>query len=309
MIEKYDLEILLKKYGINASKVIGKNKNILTYGEYVDIDRVLNYLINELKINASHIEKCPSIMYLNVNDIKKNVEFLKSKKIHFSNIESCLHVLSTDADQLMETYDYVEKNYGVNAIEKITSILRVSMSKIIAIESLNIPNISKNDILCISAGRNDTLEIAKIIHSSEFKTHPELFTSQTLAHAKLEDIRKLLSLQYFKEEKYRRLLTPSLLALSKSIIKKLPELFKIASDYGIDDFITITYLLKSPSQVYAIINYLNDNNIPLITDDNKLNPLFSYQPGALKKKYNIDLKELMRKYPFQLNYKEKGNVK
>ena len=39
MIEAYTLESLLKKYGIDATKVINKNNNILEYGEYQDIDK------------------------------------------------------------------------------------------------------------------------------------------------------------------------------------------------------------------------------------------------------------------------------
>ena len=43
--------------------------------------------------------------------------------------------------------------------------------------------------------------------------------------------------------------------------------------------------------------YLNDNNIPLIEND-KLNKVFGKQPGVLKKKYGIDIKEQMLKYDF-----------
>ena len=42
--------------------------------------------------------------------IEKNVNFLKSRRIRFSNIETCLHVLSTDSKQLSDTYEYVEHN-------------------------------------------------------------------------------------------------------------------------------------------------------------------------------------------------------
>ena len=51
MIDEFTLEILLKKYGLDISKVLKKSTNILTYGEYVDIDKALNYLINVLNIN------------------------------------------------------------------------------------------------------------------------------------------------------------------------------------------------------------------------------------------------------------------
>ena len=113
---------------------------------------------------------------------------------------------------------------------------------------------------------------------------------------------------YFKEEKYKHLLTSSLLAKAKTVIKKLPILFEIAMNFEIENYITTNYLLKSPSQNYAIISYLNYNNLPFIMD-NKLNAMFAYQPGVLKKKYNIDLKEIMEMYPLPLKYKEGEKVK
>ena len=296
MIEEYTLRSLLEKYNINTDKIINKNNNILTYGEYQDIDATLNYLINELEIDRSNIEKCPSILYRNVGDIKANVNFLKDKKVKFEDVETCLHVLSTDSQQLVNTYDYVEKNYGIDVINKTTSILRVTKLRIISIENLNILLKNKNDVISVSIGINSIEEIQEIINSKEFKEHPELFTSTTLAHAKLKEIQALLELPYWKDEKYRRLLTSSVLANSKSIIKKLPVLFKMAEDYDIDNYLNVSFLRKSPSQNYALINYLIDNDMPLVIDY-KLNSIFSYQPVVLKKKYNIDIKQLMQDYP------------
>lgn len=325
MIEEYTLKSLLEKHNINADKLIYKNNNILAYGEYQDIDATLNYLINELEIDRSNIEKCPSILYRNVGDIKTNVNFIKDKKVRFEDVETCLHVLSTESHQLTSTYDYVEKNYGIDVINKITSILCVPKYRIISIENLNIPLKNKNDVISISIGSNSIEEIQDIINSKEFKEHPELFTSTTLAyaklkdiqdiinskefkehpelftstvlaHAKLKDIRALLELPYWEDEKYRRLLTSSILAKSKSMIKKLPVLFKMAEDYGIDNYLNVNFLRHSPSQNYALINYLIDNDILLVIDY-KLNSIFSYHPGVLKKKYNIDIKQLMKEYP------------
>ena len=143
-----------------------------------------------------------------------------------------------------------------------------------------------------------TLEdIQKIIQSKEYQEHPELFTSEVLANAKLEDIQKLLQLPYWVDEKYERLLTSSVIANSKSMIKKLPNLIKLAEYYEIAEFINYSYLKNSPSQNFALINYLLENNIPLIVN-NKLNPLFLRTSGVLKKKYSIDLKVEMLKYDF-----------
>ena len=140
-------------------------------------------------------------------------------------------------------------------------------------------------------------DIQKILQSKEYQEHPELFTSEVLARAKIEDIEKLLQLPYWVDEKYERLLTSSVIANSKSMIKKLPNLIKLAEYYEIDEFINFGYLKSSPSQNFALINYLLENNIPLIVN-NKLNPLFLRTSGVLKKKHGIDLKVEMLKYDF-----------
>lgn len=309
MIEGFELTKLLEKYGLNIENILNNNDNILTYGEYKDIDVTLDYLINELKINKIYIEKCPSILYRSVREIKDNVKFLKEKDIKFSNVESCLHVLSTNSNQLVDTYNYVEKYYGIESINKVTSVLAVPIEKIVGIENLNIPNIKKNDIISISVGRNSVDDIKRIINSKEFKEYPELFTSTTLAYSNIEDIRLLLDLPYWQEEKYKKLLTCSIVAKSKVMIEKLPILFKMAEEYDIDEYLTTNYLLHSPSQNYALINYLIDNEMPLIIfnakKEGKLNPIFNKAPGVLKNKYNIDIKELMIKYPYNEDIKIK----
>ena len=151
-------------------------------------------------------------------------------------------------------------------------------------------------------------EIQKIIQSPEFKEYPELFTSQTLAHAKLEEVQELLKMDYWNDDRFKNLLTSSIVAKSKSMLIKLPILIEIAEKYQIDKYLNTSFLLFSPSQNYALIQYLNDNNVSLIIDG-KLNPIFGKQPGVLKKKYNIDLKELMKKYPMPENMKEGIKIK
>ena len=420
MIGQYTLMMLCEKYGISSDKLVNKNNNILTYGEYQDIDSTLDYLVNILKISSNNIEKCPSILYRNVNNIRENVNFIRKCNIHFSNIESCLHVLNSEPFELKMTYKYVKENYGLDIINRITSILSVPKDKIENVEKLNIPFINKNGNLSVAVGiewgstnleeiqkiiqspefkehpemftsttlayakleeiqniiqsqefkehpemfTSTTLahakleEIQKIIQSQEFKEHPELFTSQTLAHAKLEEIQNIIQSQEFKEhpelftsetlahakleeiqkiiqsqefkehpemftsttlahakleeiqellqmdcwndKRYSGLLTSSIVAKSKSMISKLPFLFRLAEENNIDNFLNTSFLLSSPSQNYALIQYLKENNLPLIIDG-KLNPIFGKQPGLLKKKYNIDIKVLIQKYKYEEN--------
>ena len=370
MIGEYTLKILCDKYNISSESVINKNNNILTYGEYLDIDKTLNYLINELKVSKKNIEKCPSILYRNVSAIKKNIDYLKQQNVSFSSIESCLHVLSTEPIDLKDTYKYIEENYGIEAINKNTSILSCNKDLIIKVEKLRL---DKSWNLAIAVGidfgystlekvidiinseeykehpelfTSQTLAYAKIkdikellhseeykeypelftsttlahakikdikdiLHSEEYKENPELFTSETLAHAKIEDISTLLQMPYWSDIRFKHLLTSSVLAKAKQMINKLPVLIKIAEYYEIDEYLTTSFLLVAPSQSFALINYLNDNNIPLIINE-KLNSIFGKQSGLLKKKYGIDIKEQMKKYDlskFDFNEKNRSKVK
>ena len=448
MIGEYTLEMLCNKYNLSNDKLIKKNRNILDYGEYKEIDETLNYLINKLRIQPENIEKCPSILYINVNQIVNNINFLKEQKINFSEIESCLHVLSTEYKQLIETYNYVESNYGLQAINKNTSILSCPIKIILSVENLNLnrdfnlpistsiyfgattleeiqkmlhskeyeehpelftsttlARITLEDIQKILHSKEyedhpelftsttlafatlediqkilhskeyeehpelftsttlafatlediqkilhskeyeghpelftskvlahakiediqkllhskeyeehpelftsttlafATLEdIQKILHSKEYKAHPELFTSTTLSFAKIEDIQKLLSMDCWNDERYKKLLTSSVVARSKSMILRLPILFNLAEEYGLTDYLNTSFILVSPNQNYALIKYLEENNLKLIIDG-KLNPVFGKAEGLLKKKYNIDIKTCMKKYPLEeVNY-------
>ena len=478
MIGEYTLERLCKKYNLSTDKLVKKNNNILVQGEYLEIDKTLNYLVNVLGISSRNIEKCPSILYRNVAEIENNVKFLKQNHIRFSDIESCLHVLSTKSSQLQATYNYVLQNYGVKAISANTSILSCPIDIIQEVENLNL-NVSHNGILTIAAGiawgrtsvddimktlqsqeykdhpelftsttlararlediqailqsqeykdhpelftsytlayaklediqailqsqeykdhpelfTVDTLAHAKlediqsilqsqeykdhpelfasytlaraklediraiiqsqeykdhpelftadtlararlediqailqsqeykdhpelftsttlahaklediraILQSQEYKNHPELFTSHTLAYAKLEDIQAILSLSYFSDEKYKKLLSSTIISKGKQMVSKIPILIDMAVEYKIDEYITSMFLLLSPSQNYAIINYLLDNGISLVIDE-KLHPFFGKTAAVLSKNHGVNIKELIQKYPLIEKY-------
>ena len=158
MIEQTDLMKLLESYKIDYKKVM--TDKVLDKGEYFGIKHVLEYLVNELKINPKNIEKCPSILYLNVNEVRKNYEFLKQEKINISDVETCLHVLSTDNKDLKETYYYVLENYGLMTINRITSILRCNKDRIINIEKYGL---SKDVTISASISRRTIYEIEEII--------------------------------------------------------------------------------------------------------------------------------------------------
>ncbi len=179
MIVEKDLRKLLAKYKVDADIVLNNNDNVLTYGEYLEIAKVLDYLINELKVKAKSIEKCPSILCYNVSVIEANFNFL-SNKLPFYIIENCLSILSTEPLQLEETYKYVLENYGQDSLIKVTSVLTISVDKIKDIENLNIDFKDKKDNLSIAIGKNTTIEeIKNILDSKEYICYLGNFLSTT----------------------------------------------------------------------------------------------------------------------------------
>ena len=122
MIGVFDLEVLLKSYGINCDNILDNNDKILSMGEYLGIKKVLDYLVLEIGLPIKNIEKCPSILYYNVDAVCTNYEYLRSTGITIDNVNNCLHILSTDPVDLSACYEYVLNNYGLEVLNKQTSI-------------------------------------------------------------------------------------------------------------------------------------------------------------------------------------------
>ena len=274
MIEAYTLESLLKKYGIDATKVINKNNNILEYGEYQDIDKTLNYLVKELHINARNIEKCPSIMYKAVNNIKENYEFLITTKINTGNIETTLHILNTNPKNLKETYNYVLNNYGIEYINRITSILSTSIDRIKQIEGLFN---DKSLVISAAISRNSMDEIKRIIKvcnknnipitSSVFKKTSEeieriikvcrennIPITGSVFHKTAEEIEKIIKV--CKENNIP--ITGNIFLKTSKDIKKI---IKVCIENNIP--ITGSVFLKTSEEIEKIIEVCKKNNIPI----------------------------------------------
>lgn len=162
MISENKLQEICDKYQINFEKLVKNNPNILSNGEENNIKYVLEFLKNELKISANNIEKCPSILYKAVDNIELNWQFLKKENITVSNIESCLHILSSEPVELKRTYEYIEKNYGLIYLNSNTSILRVKLERIHAIEQ-NFQELNQKQKLQAATSRLDIDEIKKMI--------------------------------------------------------------------------------------------------------------------------------------------------
>ena len=246
MIEQTDLMKLLESYKIDYKKVM--TDKVLDKGEYFGIKHVLEYLVNELKINPKNIEKCPSILYLNVNEVRKNYEFLKQEKINISDVETCLHVLSTDNKDLKETYYYVLENYGLMTINRTTSILRCKKDRIIDIEKYGL---SKDVTISASVSRRTIYEIEKIIEICK-KYNIEITGSVFCKSA--EEIEKIIEIC----KKYNIEITGSVFMKSEDEIEKIIEICK---KYNIE--ITGTVFRQSADEIEKIVEICKKYNIEI----------------------------------------------
>ena len=163
MVNRKQFEEICNKYGLDSKKLIKNNENVLEKADYNSICYVLDFLRDTLKVIPNNIEKCPSILYLKIEAIKENWKFLNEKKINTRDVETCLHILSTESEQLKKTYEYVsdENRYGKKYIEQTTSILRVPVERIQEIEE-RCPELTKENILSAAISRKDVDEIKKI---------------------------------------------------------------------------------------------------------------------------------------------------
>ena len=134
MINETRLKEICDIYKIDYDKLVDNNENILKYGEYDNICYALDFLRDEVNIEPRNIEKCPSILYYNIENIKSNYEFLKKEQITKYSVEGCLHILSTEPSELRRTYQYIMNNYGIRYLNAKTTILSVSVDRIKEIE-------------------------------------------------------------------------------------------------------------------------------------------------------------------------------
>ena len=246
MIEQTDLMKLLESYKIDYKKVM--TDKVLDKGEYFGIKHVLEYLVNEVGINPKNIEKCPSILYLNVNEVRKNYEFLKQEKINISDVETCLHVLSTDNKDLKETYYYVLENYGLMTINRTTSILRCNKDRIIDIEKYGL---SKDVTISASVSRRTIYEIEEIIKICK-KYNIEI--TETVFRQSTAEIEKIIEVC----KKYNIEITGSVFNQNAEEIEKIIEICK---KYNIE--ITGTVFRQSADEIEKIVEICKKYNIEI----------------------------------------------
>ena len=248
MIGYVDLKKLLISYGIDYTKVVSKNDNVIEFGEYRQIKEVLDYLIGELKIFPKSIEKCPSVLYFNVGAIKENYEFLKNTPITISNINSCLHILCADPIELRKTYEYILNNYGISVLNRQTSILSKNVDDIKKYE-YKFKNIMSNDvILSALISKKDMDEIEKIVLVCQ---KYNIAITGSVFSKKAEEIEKIVLVC----QKYNIAITGSVFLKTAEEIED--SCIYIESKYG-DVYLKALIVNKNKKHLEKVLPYLEE---------------------------------------------------
>ena len=248
MINRIQFEEICNKYGLDSKKLIKNNENVLEKADYNSICYVLDFLRDTLKVSPNNIEKCPSILYLKIEAIKENWNFLNEKKINTRDVATCLHILSTEPEQLKKTYEYVsdENRYGKKYIEQITTILRVPVERIQEIEE-KCPELTKENILSAAISRKDIDEIKKIIKICQKN---KIEVTGSVFNRTAEEIEKII--EVCKKNKIE--LTGNVFLKSAEEIEKIVE---VCQKNKIK--ITGSVFLKNPKQLKENIEYIKQN--------------------------------------------------
>ena len=248
MIEYDELSLILERYGIDPKTVINNNANVLIKGEYKDIETTIKYLVEELNISPKNIEKAPSIMYLNVSAIKRNVKYLKKQNITFSNIETCLHVLSTKPEKLEETFNYIKDNYGIEYINRTTTILSVNIERIKEIEKLNLDKKIVISAACSNLKVNEISKAIKVCKENNIEITGTVFRQPA------EEIERIIKV--CKENNIE--ITGTVFYKSAEEIEKI---IKVCRENNIE--ITGSVFNKSAEEIEKIIKVCKENNIEI----------------------------------------------
>ena len=253
MVNREQFEEICNRYGLDSKKLIKNNENVLEKADYNSICYVLDFLRDTLKVTPNNIEKCPSILYLKIEAIKENWNFLNEKKINTRDVETCLHILSTDPEQLNKTYEYVsdENRYGKKYIEQRTSILSVPVERIQETEE-KCSELTKENILSAANSRKDVDEIKKIeqvCKDNEIEVTGNVFLRTAAEIKEIVEVCKENGIE----------VTGSVFLRTAAEIKEIVEVCK---ENGIE--ITGSVFYRTAAEIKEIVEVCKENGIEVI---------------------------------------------
>ena len=251
MITETRLKEICENYGIDYKKLVKNNSNILYYGEYGKICATLDFLRNEVHIEVKNIEKCPSILYFSTENIRDNWKFLNESNIMMSDVETSLHILSTENKQLQETYNYIMDNYGPRYLKAITSILRVPVSRIKEIENKFGNYLKQKNILRAAYSRHTVEEIEKIVNVCRENKIP---ITGTVFHRTAEEIEKIVEVCEENE-------IPVTGRVFNRTAEEIEKIVKVCEENEIP--VTGSVFNRTAEEIEKIVEVCKKNEIPI----------------------------------------------
>lgn len=273
LVDKKLIDEELDKYKLKFNRK--KRKKIEESANYEELGKILNFLINNLHISKRSIEKCPSILYRKKSSIRNNYLFLEDKKIYNYNVETCLHILSVNEKDLVDTYNYVEKEFGYDLINKNTTILKIKRDYIKNINETYGKYVDKETLLGICICSRNLKEIGEIINictlknvkitSSIFKQPPEEVTkiidtarnynleiTGSMFHQKAKNLSKIV-------EYCKKLSIEPISSMFTCSFESIKEIIDNCVENGIE--LKGTYFRSKISSLDKIVEICEDNGI------------------------------------------------
>ena len=162
-----DLEKLIIKYGININFLYSLKEDQIECLELDEVDKILNFLIQN-KVSIKTIEKCPSILLGNFNNVKNNYEYLIKENFNKSKLNSCIHILIENNKELIEKVRYLKDNYEESLINKKLSVLSKDINYIKYQENiLRKYNVNDDLLLSIIMDANSSIDYDQIFKLCE----------------------------------------------------------------------------------------------------------------------------------------------
>lgn len=181
MIGAVDLNRLLNRYGVYLTRT--QKKQLRDYTDYSDILEILEYLVNELNIKTSEIEKYSEILNQNKEKLERKYTYLTQNNIYNYNDSIILQILNTEEDKIKETSNYLIENYGIDIINKDPSILCIEKDRIINIEHKYKDILSTDNIINAILSNQSLDEISEtidIFKKNNIELPPQAFNNKPL---------------------------------------------------------------------------------------------------------------------------------
>lgn len=253
MIDDNTLRELLKNNNLTFSRKI--RDDLQTKNEYSEIVEILS-IIKKLNIDSNIIEKYPTILYKNSNDIKENYKLLKENNLYNYNQEELIQILLTDNELLRVNCEDLLSKYNNEEINKNILSLSSSIQRKKIIEKYSLL-LSKEVLISVLTCKYSDDEVCNIISTCinyNIEVTPNVFKRNS---EEIKSIRKICELNNIN-------ITDSVFTKTP---KELEEVIKLFSKIGIPFNNTLLYCPMN--QIELLLASIQEQRITILEINNK----------------------------------------